>query len=96
MTKRPEREDKHVTPSDVRCIRYTPTTIFYCFLARHSTKCNLTLSCNTIHNTMIYIFLISHSSFLLLTPPIRMEQNVPKRRHIKFIRLGFIQYKNTI
>jgi hypothetical protein len=29
----------------------------------------------------------------LLTPPMKMEQGVPKRRHVKFIRRGITQKK---
>jgi len=35
------------------------------------------------------------SFFFLLTPPMKMEQSVPKRRHIKFRRRGITQKKNT-
>jgi hypothetical protein len=36
---------------------------------------------------------ISSRLFFLLTPPMKMEESVPKRRHIKFRRRGITQKK---
>ena len=50
----------------------------------------------TFRSTVCSIFVGGVS--VLLTPPMKMEQNVPKRRHIKFIRLGITHKKlyNTV